>query len=309
MRAWTWGRWAIGIAILVALVVTFNPADIGAVLATASLPLVLLGIAGLTGLHLLGAATWRALTRRLAGVRLVWWPAVRTYYAAQALGGFTPASVGSDVYRVATRRGAGDSLRGAMLPVLVQRATSYLAVALLGAVALLVASRPTSFTVGVTIGALLVSLVVLGTASLVISGPGPLGAVRDRLLGPGDTHTKGMAGAVGIGLGLGLAFHALGIGLTYLLVLAVEPGATAAAALAAVAIARVSLLVPITPSGLGIQEAVLAALFVGIGLPPESALAASLLARLSLVVTALIGAGAMLIPAERTTSLTAPTPR
>lgn len=309
MRVWTWGRWAIGIAILVVLVATFNPSVISALLTTASLPLVLIGVAGLTGLHLLGAATWRALTRRLTGVRLVWWPSVRTYYAAQALGGFTPASVGSDVYRMAARRGAGDSLRGAMLPVLVQRATSYLAVALLGAVALLVASRPASFTVGITLGALAVSVVVLGIASLVVGGPGPLRGVRERLLGPGDVRSKGMSGAVAIGLGLGLVFHALGIGLTYVLVLAVEPGATTAAALAAVAIARVSLLVPVTPSGLGIQEAVLAALFVGIGLPAESALAASLLARLSLLLTALIGAGAMLIPAERTTSLTAPTPR
>lgn len=309
MRVWTWGRWAIGITILVALIVTFNPAVIGALLATASLPLVIVGVAGLTGLHMLGAATWRVLTRQLTAVRLGWWPTVRTYYAAQAVGGFTPASVGSDVYRVAARRGAGDSLRGAMVPILVQRATSYLAVALLGAFALLVASRPASFTVGVTIGAVVLSAAVLGVASLVVTGPGPLRPLRERLLGPGDIHPRGMAPAVAIGLGLGLVFHALGIGLTYLLVLAVEPDAATVAAIAAVAIARVSLLVPITPSGLGIQEAVLAALFVGIGLPAESALAASLLARLSLVLTGAIGAGAMLLPAERPASLTAPTSR
>ena len=213
-------------------------------------------------------------------------------------GGITPANVGSDLYRVAALRGAGESVRGATLPIIVQRATSYLAVSVLGALGLLIASRPAAFTVGVVIGALALSVAVLGIASLILAGPGPLRALRERLLGPGDLDRPGMAGAVGIGLSLGLVFHAVGIGLSYLLVLAVEPNAATVAALAAVAIARVSLLIPITPSGLGVQEAALAALFVGIGLPPESALAASLLARLSLVLTAAIGAGAMVFPAR-----------
>ena len=304
MRVRTWGRWGIGIAILIALVLSFDPAAIGALLATANAPLVMVGVAGLTALHLLGAATWRVLTRRLAGIELGWWAAARTYYAAQGLGGLTPANVGSDAYRVAALRDAGESVRGATLPILVQRATSYLAVSLLGAFALLLASRPAAFTVGIVIGALALSTAVLGIASLVIAGPGPLRPLRARLLGPNDNQRPGMTGAIGIGLGLGLVFHAVAIGLTYLLVLAVEPDAATVAALAAVAVARVSLLVPLTPSGLGIQEAALAALFVGIGLPAESAIAASLVARLSLVLTALIGAGAMVLPTRRTASTT-----
>lgn len=297
MTARNLARWVIGIAILVALVLTFDATGIGARLGDANLPLVLFGVVGLSSLHLLGAATWRTLARRLVGLRLDWWPTARLYYAAQALGGFTPANLGSDAYRVVAVRGSGDGVRTAVLPIVVQRATSYLAVSLVGAAALLIASRPTDFAVGGTIGALVLAGVVLGIVSLVSVRPGRLRPLRERLLGPGAHDRRRLAGAVGIGLALGVLFHATGVGLTFLVVLSVDPGAASLAALAAVAVARVSLLIPLTPSGLGVQEAALALLFVGIGLPAESAIAASLLARLSLVLTAAIGAAALLLPA------------
>ena len=93
----------------------------------------------------------------------------------------------------------------------------------------------------------------------------------------------------------GLAFHLVAIGCGYLLVLAVDPAAAvvAPAVIGALAIARVSLLVPLTPSGLGVGEAALAILFAGIGLAPETAIAAALLARLGLVVTTLVGSIAL----------------
>ncbi|MEX0629436.1 MAG: lysylphosphatidylglycerol synthase transmembrane domain-containing protein [Chloroflexota bacterium] len=297
MTARNLARWGIGIVILVALVLTFDATGIGARLADASLPLVAFGVVGLSSLHLLGAATWRTLARRLVGLRLDWWPTVRLYYAAQAVGGFTPANLGSDAYRVVAVRGSGEGVRTAVLPIVVQRATSYLAVSLVGAAALLIASRPTDFAFGLTIGAVALAGVALGVASLVSVGPGRLRPLRDRLLGPDAPDRRRLAGAVGIGLALGVLFHAMGVGLTFLVVLSVDPGAASLAALAAVAVARVSLLIPLTPSGLGVQEAALALLFVGIGLPAESAIAASLLARLSLVLTAAIGAAVLLLPA------------
>jgi uncharacterized membrane protein YbhN (UPF0104 family) len=290
-------RWGIGIVILVVLVLTFDATGIGARLGDANLPLVVFGVVGLSSLHLLGAATWRILARRLVGLRLDWWPTVRLYYAAQALGGFTPANLGSDAYRVVALRGSGEGVRAAVLPIVVQRATSYLAVSLVGAAALVIASRPADFAAGLTIGALVLGGVVLGVASLVSAGPGRLRPLRDRLLGPGAPERRRLAGAVGIGLALGVLFHAIGVGLTFLVVLSVDPGAASLAALAAVALARVSLLIPLTPSGLGVQEAALALLFLGIGLPAESAIAASLLARLSLVLTSGVGAAALLLPA------------
>jgi uncharacterized membrane protein YbhN (UPF0104 family) len=290
-------RWGIGIVILVALVLTFDATGIGTRLGDANLALVVFGVVGLSSLHLLGAATWRTLALRLVGLRLDWWPTVRLYYAAQAVGGFTPANLGSDAYRVAAVRGSGEGIRTAVLPIAVQRATSYLAVSLVGAAALLIASRPTDFAVGVTIGAVVLAGVALGVASLVSVGPGRLRPLRDRLLGPDAPDRRRLAGAVGIGLALGVLFHTVGVGLTFLVVLSIDPGAASLAALAAVAVARVSLLIPLTPSGLGVQEAALALLFVGIGMPAESAIAASLLARLSLVLTAAIGAAALLLPA------------
>jgi len=292
-------RWGIGIVILVALVLTFDTTGVGARLGDANLALVVFGVAGLSSLHLLGAATWRTLARRLVGLRFDWWPTVRLYYAAQAVGGFTPANLGSDAYRVVAVRGSGEGVRTAVLPIVVQRVTSYLAVSLVGVAALIIAARPTDLALGVTIGAVVLTVVALGVASLVSVGPGRLRPLRDRLLGPDAPDRRRLAGAVGVGLALGILFHAVGVGLTFLVVLSVDPGAASLAALAAVAVARVSLLIPLTPSGLGVQEAALAVLFVGIGLPAESAIAASLLARLSLVLTAALGALALMVPAGR----------
>jgi uncharacterized membrane protein YbhN (UPF0104 family) len=235
--------------------------------------------------------------RRLVGLRLEWWPTVRLYYAAQALGGFTPANIGSDAYRVIALRGSGEGIGNAVLPIVVQRATSYLAVSLIGAAALIVATRPDQLTVAVTIGALVLSTVAIGLGAAIAIGSGRLRSLRERLLGPDEHDRRSLLGAIAIGLGLGVVFHLAGVWLTYGLVLAVDPGAASLAAIAAVAIARVSLLIPITPSGLGFQEAALALLFIGIGLPAESALAASLLARLSLVLTGALGALALLLPA------------
>lgn len=298
MSRWTLVRWGIGIVILVALVLTLDIGAIGARLAAANPSLVILAVVGLSSLHVLGAAAWRELTRRLVGLRLEWWPTVRLYYAAQALGGFTPANIGSDAYRVIALRESGEGIGNAVLPIVVQRATSYLAVSLIGAAALIVATRPAPFTVGVTIGALTLSTVAIGIGAAIVIGSGRLRSIRERLLGPDQRDRRALLAAIAIGLGLGLTFHLAGVWLTYGLVLAVDPGAASLAAVAAVAIARVSLLIPITPSGLGFQEAALALLFIGIGLPAETALAASLLARLSLVLTGVLGALALLLPAH-----------
>jgi uncharacterized membrane protein YbhN (UPF0104 family) len=70
---------------------------------------------------------------------------------------------------------------------------------------------------------------------------------------------------------------------------------------AALALARLSLAVPIAPSGIGVQEGALAALFILLGASPETAVAASLLGRLSLLTTT--GIGLALIARRRSPSL------
>jgi uncharacterized membrane protein YbhN (UPF0104 family) len=92
-----------------------------------------------------------------------------------------------------------------------------------------------------------------------------------------------------VGLVAGLAFHAGSLLLTWLLLTAVEPSAATLPILAALAIARLSLALPLTPSGVGIQEAVVVTIVASLGGPVEAVLAGLLLARLSLVSTTIIG--------------------
>ena len=63
--------------------------------------------------------------------------------------------------------------------------------------------------------------------------------------------------------------------------------------LGAIAIARLSLAVPLTPNGLGVQEGTLAALLTAMQISAQPALAAMLLARLSTVLLAAIGVALM----------------
>ena len=101
-----------------------------------------------------------------------------------------------------------------------------------------------------------------------------------------------MAGAVLIGLTLGVAFHAASILLTYLLVLAVAPSADSLLVIAAIAVARLALAFPLTPSGLGVQEALLSLLFIGLAVAPAAGVAALLLSRCALLVTGALGTAA-----------------
>lgn len=74
-----------------------------------------------------------------------------------------------------------------------------------------------------------------------------------------------------------------------------DPAATGPAVLAAITIARLSLAVPILPSGLGANEAILALLFAGLSLSPQTALAALLLGRVALVLTTALGTVLLLV--------------
>jgi uncharacterized membrane protein YbhN (UPF0104 family) len=299
-----WGRWVVGV---VALTIVAASLDLGRTLqdlATANLGLAIVGVGGLVGVHLVGAATWRVLCLQLGGVRIGWRAAIGRYYAAQALGGITPANIGGDVYRIYALREAG--FDGAVAPVIVQRATSYLGLGLLGLVALWVLSSSVPVASGVVIAAVVVALLTAASAMILLLPWRRLDAIRNALLrlfgGPPMKHPIGerrasyaSLGAVGIGLVLGVAFHAAAIVCTFILVLSVLPSAPVAPTLAALAIARLSVSVPISPSGLGIQEAALVVLFAGIGLSAEVALAAMLLGRVALLATTALGSASLLI--------------
>ena len=87
----------------------------------------------------------------------------------------------------------------------------------------------------------------------------------------------------GIGSVSGLAFHGLAILLTLLLAEAVLPIAEPWKVIAAVTVIRMSILVPFSVSGLGVQEALAAVSFPAAGLPAEIGVSISLLSRLALL--------------------------
>jgi uncharacterized membrane protein YbhN (UPF0104 family) len=295
------GRPALGVAVLVAVIVGVDPAAIGARLGQASFGLVLAAVLGLAAVHAVPAGGWRAILGTTTGVWLGRRAALGLYYTAQAIGGITPANIGGDVHRAATLRGSGHGWSVAVAPLIVQRATSYLALSGLSVLALAVlATRAEPAGTIVLIGGAFAAAVGL-VAWLLLAPPRPLRGAHARLVrligGTGEPdggRVNRLGAATAIGLLTGVGFHSVSIGLTWLLVLAVDPGVPAGPVLAALTVARLSLAVPITPSGLGIQEGALAFLFAALGLAPDLALAAMLLARLALLLTTGIGVALLL---------------
>lgn len=287
-------RWAIGLLLLAGLVVVFNPIAIIGRLSTVDVGRALPAIAGLVAMHLIAAVSWRRLADRVGGVRIDGWTAVRLYYAAQAWGAVTPANVGADIYRVTALNPAGGR-SGLAAAVVVQRLASVGALLVLGGIGTLVVPIPEvrAFVASLVVICGAIGLIVL----LVARRPTPPGGALARVVGWLGLRTKfgsrpGLAVSIARdGFGLALLFHGLSIGLAAILVTAVDPASAGAIVpvLGAIAIARLSLAVPISPNGIGLQEGALSLLFVQLGLSPEVALAASLLNRAALVATAGLG--------------------
>jgi uncharacterized membrane protein YbhN (UPF0104 family) len=287
-------RSALGLLLLGGLVVVFNPIAIIGRLSSVDLGRALPAIAGLVAMHLIAALSWRRLADRVGGVRIDAWTAVRLYYAAQAWGAITPANVGADVYRVTALDPAGGR-GGLAAAVVVQRLTSVGALLLLGGIGAVVVpiAEVRTFVGSLVVLCGVIGVVLVLVARRPISPGGAVGRAIERL---GLRRTTGSRPGVATsiardGFGLALVFHGLSIGLAAVLVTAVDSAAagTIVPVLGAIAIARLSLAVPISPNGIGLQEGALSVLFVQLGLSPEVALAASLLNRAALVATAGLG--------------------
>jgi glycosyltransferase 2 family protein len=296
-------RPVLGIALLLAVIVGVSPGAIGDRLGSADLRLVVVAVLGLAAIHAVPAIGWRAILGTTTGIWMPWRTALALYYAAQAIGGITPANLGGDLHRAATLRGSGHGWSVSVAPLIVQRATSYLALSGLSLVALaIVAARAELAGTIVAIGGAFAGAVGL-VAWLLLAPPRPLRGAHARMARivggipeDGDGRVQRLGAATVIGLVQGVGFHAVSIALTWLLVLSIDPTMPAGSVLAALTVTRLSLAVPVTPSGLGIQEGALALLFTALGLAPDVALAAMLLARLSLVLTTGVGVVLLLRP-------------
>jgi uncharacterized membrane protein YbhN (UPF0104 family) len=292
-------RLLVGFGLLVLLVVALDPSSLLLQVGSLDAGLAALAITGLVAIHLVQAFGWRSI---LAANQVVVAPSwsIRTYYAAQAAGAVTPANLAGDAHRVMALRGLDVGWGPAVTSIVVQRATSYLALAAIGAVGV------TSLTIGGHEfgGLLLIAGPVVAACAAVgwllitrPSWPGARWLMRPVTAGKGGnqghfvkegTSPRMTAAGAGTGFLLGAMFHAGAIGLTWLLVVALDPRA-GFDALAAVAVARLALAIPLTPSGLGVQEGALAALLAGLMLGAGTGLAAVMLSRIATLATAVIG--------------------
>jgi uncharacterized membrane protein YbhN (UPF0104 family) len=294
-RARRAARWAVALGIAAILVAVLDVGEILARLAAADLRLAVPALAGLVAVHLVAVASWQRLTANLAGDELDWPTAVRLYYAALAVGTVTPANIGADVYRV-TALGDRSAFGRLTRVVVIQRLTSLAAVVYLGIVGSLALPidglGPFVILVGVLGALLTVGVLVLSSSPSRLNGLA--GAALHRLgLDDAGTFQGRFRSALVDGFGFGLAFHLASLVLGFVLVAAVDPGVVAAhpiVVLASLAVARLSLALPISPNGIGVQEGLLTVLFFQVGLPPETAIAAALLNRVALLLAAGLGA-------------------
>lgn len=307
-RARTALRWGLGLGLLVVVVAWFDVASVGDRLSSVNLALAVPAMVGLVAVHLVAALSWQRLTSRLGGVRLDARSTIRLYYAAQALGALTPANVGADVFRVAAVDPGPGRARLAR-PVLVQRLTSIVALVIIGAaglVALPIEGRgPLLMAVSLVGFAAIAGIAVLSTRAAPRGGAALRAGTALRFARWLDPIFAGQGGNQRVsvlrdGVGLGLAFHAISLLLGLALVAAVHAPSAArpVEVLAALAVARLSLAVPLSPNGIGIQEGALSVLFATLGLPPDVALAAALLNRLAFVATAVLGSVLLIVGAR-----------
>jgi uncharacterized membrane protein YbhN (UPF0104 family) len=293
-------RWAVALVFVGVLASFVDLGAIGQRLAGTDLRLAVPAIVGLVLVHVVAAMAWRRLLRALAGVSLGWITTLRVYYTAQVFGTVTPANLGADVYRVLAV-GAEASRAQLAQPVIVQRLTSVAAIVCLGVaggIALPIPSLRPFLVVAAIVGA------IAAATSVAIVGRVAVGGWIDRLArrlgwnGAQAWSASALRSAARDGFFLGVVFHAISLLLGLALVRAVDPEAASqpGVVLGALAVARLSLAVPISPNGIGIQEGLLTVLFVQLGLPADTALAAALLNRLGFLLTAAVGAAALVSP-------------
>jgi|GEM_PF-3260279 len=281
-----WLRWGFAAIVVAALLVYLDLDSMGDHLRNVQWWVAAPAILSLTLLHIVAALTWRHLARTLGNMEMSRTFAVRAFYISQALGSITPGNLGGDAYRVHAVNGQGTGWQQAAVPIVAQRLTSYVALALLGVIATLVIPVSLAFRAMLLLIPAAALLVVAATWAFVRfrSDSKFLGGLAQR-----ENGTSAFWRAFLTGSAMGLAFHGLAIVAGFVLLTSVAPNPEVLAALAAISIARVASVLPITPSGIGVQEAGLALLLPLAGVDAEAAVAFAALSRLAFVLTSIAG--------------------
>ena len=295
-------RWAVGLALITATLAIIDPSQVAEQLRSVRWAIAIPAVIGLTLVHSVNAFGWGLLARLHTGLMLSPKRTLLSYYASMSIGLLTPSNVGSDVYRVASVADESGGWKRAAVPVAIQRITSFLALGLIGLAA--TAIIPVSPALRISVIAM-VALMVGGLVTMmaVMSS----GAARENWLlrrlprlpeelsgQPGKRRAQLVAGIVS-----GLAFHLVSLSLALVLLTSLGADFQPIEALAALAIARLAILLPVSISGLGFQEAAAAVVFPAIGLPAEVGVAVSMLTRIGLILTVATGVACMASPARK----------
>jgi uncharacterized membrane protein YbhN (UPF0104 family) len=281
----------LGIFAVAALFYLYAPQDIIGRLKGVNWVLLFPLLIGLASMHLFQVELWRLLSRAIAGTQLPRASAITAYFAGQVVGGMTPGNVGGDLYRAVALKSDANGWRVVVAPILGQRAVSYSTLLLLaaGVVALHFVTTPLlallcAGPVAVTLGVLW--RVRQALVAYVLRGSGRLGIARESLTRCRHAAVPAYA--------LAVAFHLGSVALTYAFLPAIGEHPPLFATLGVLLVVRTVALLPITPSGLGLQEGSLTLLLPTVGVSPEAALTVALLARLGMLTAMLVGVACFL---------------
>jgi hypothetical protein len=294
-------RAAVTIIVLLVVLRGVDGADLGALLGSFE-PLyfaVAVLVAALA--NGLGALGWKSLLDAL-DVRLPHKEVGRLYVIGLFFALFTPGGVAGDVVRTYELQRRGSRGVEGFTSILVARVLSVATLAVLGAVSAM-AILPELVSSQVTVGVLGVSVLMLG--ALLMSGRSlkpmaerlpwrRLARVAGEFLESVEVLRRHPRALVAASL-LYILHHLLIVTAIFFAALALDIDVSFRWVLALVPIARVLVLLPLSISGLGIQEAAFVVLFKQVGLEPAAAFSLSLLSQVALIAVPLAGGAIFLL--------------
>lgn len=167
-----WLRVAVSLGLVVAVIWRVDGAQLLATLGGASVPLTVAVVLLHTADRLLMAGKWYLLLRA-RHLPVTFGEAVRAYYISSFAGVFLPMTVGADVVRVGAMRGARVSSPTVIASIALERALGALSQAAfcLLSLAVLVSMQLSAPLGAARLAAIAVALLVIGTAALPLSFP------------------------------------------------------------------------------------------------------------------------------------------